>query len=256
MTARLPSARPATDRRIEPRRNSAPRAPRRERGVQRYGELLDALEVLLETNHPDDIGIYQIAEQAKAPPASTYHFFPTKEAAFVALAERHLRRFRLGMHLPVPAAALAGWLDLLAYDSRESVRYFNSHPAALKLVIGRYGGLRVREVDIEYNRSISRAYVDRLKAAFDMPDVADSATRFHTMLEIQDAVWAISYASHGTITPEYEREAIRASRAYIRLYFPEEIALTEEIRLAIAGGEPLILPRGWAQANAGGDTQA
>lgn len=230
---------------VESRRASEPRVPRRERGIQRYRELLDALESLLETNHPDDVGIYQIAEKAKAPPASTYHFFPTKEAAFVALAGRHLNRFHMGLHVPVEASAFSSWLDLLAYDSIGSAHYFNSHPAALKLLIGRYGGLRVREMDIQHNRTVSREYVDRIRSAFELPDIVDSANKFHTMIEIQDAIWAISYVNHGYITPEYEREAVRAARAYIRLYFPEEIALREEIRAEIEAGAKTIFPRGW-----------
>ena len=40
--------------------------------------------------NPDEIGPYQIAERAGVPPASVYQFFPTKEAAYQALAERYL----------------------------------------------------------------------------------------------------------------------------------------------------------------------
>ena len=111
------------------KRGFEPRAPQRERGVVRYRELLDALEVLLETHHPDDVGIYQIAEAAKAPPASTYHFFPTREAAFVALAGRHLDRFQQGMHTPVRASAFNSWLELLARDAHASAAIHGTQTA-------------------------------------------------------------------------------------------------------------------------------
>lgn len=230
---------------LQARRTSEPRVPRHERGVQRYGELLDALERLLETNHPDDVGIYQIAKNAKAPPASTYHFFPTKEAAFVALAERYFNRFQAAMHVAVPASAFTSWLSLVAHDSRASAAYFNRHPAALTLVIGRYGGLRVREMDIQHNRNVARQYVRRIQSAFDLPDIVDAPRKFHTMLEIQDAIWAISYVNHRMITPEYELEAIRAAIAYVRLYYPEEVTLKDEIRALIDERHDKILPKGW-----------
>lgn len=230
---------------IETRRSLRPREPQRGRGVQRYGELLDALDRLLESNHPDDIGIYQIAEEANAPPASTYHFFPTKEAAFVALAARYLKQFRQGMRTPIRASAFASWLDLLAYDSRASVKYFHQHPAALKLLIDRKGGSRVRELDIEHNRVIAKSYVHRIQAAFALPDIPDAADKFHILLEIQDAIWAVSYVNHGQITPYFENEAIRACRAFIRLYYPEEVPLRDEVRERIAAGEAFIRPEGW-----------
>jgi hypothetical protein len=48
-----------------PRRRLAPRAPSSDRGIQRHTALLDATERLLRTNSPDDIGLYQIAEDAR-----------------------------------------------------------------------------------------------------------------------------------------------------------------------------------------------
>lgn len=230
---------------IEAKRSSQPRAPRRERGVQRYRELLDALEKLLETNNPDDVGIYQIAEEAKAAPASTYHFFPTKEAAFTALAARYLQRFERSLYRAVPASAFDSWRALMAHDSRSSAHYFNQHPAALKLLIGRYGGVEVRNIDIQHNQTVGRKYLRRIRSAFDLPDIPDGESKFHTVLEIQDAIWAISYVKFGRITAEYENEAILAVAAYLRCYYPEIVALREDVREQIMAGAPLILPGGW-----------
>ncbi len=57
-------------------------------------------------NAPDDIGLYQIAEEAGVPPASTYHFFPTKDAAFLALAQRYLDGFVAASAEPIDAVEL------------------------------------------------------------------------------------------------------------------------------------------------------
>ena len=88
-------------------RKASPRKPSRERGHMRYAALLDATEALLQHHSPDDIGLYQIAEHAAVPPASVYHFFQTKDSAFLALAERYLAGFRELALRPVPATALA-----------------------------------------------------------------------------------------------------------------------------------------------------
>lgn len=237
----------------EAKRSSNPREPRREKGFQRYRELLDALDELLKHNHPDDIGIYQIAEQANAPPASTYHFFPTKDAAFVALATRYLQRFMHGLRAPVAASAFDGWLDLIARDSRASADYFNAHPAALKLIIGRHGGVHVRNLDILYNQQVGQKYVERIKAAFHLPDIPEAASKFQTMLEIQDAIWAISFVKHGEITEDYAIEAITACQAFLRCYYPEIIALTDDVRAQLDAGKDLILPAEWLEdADEGG----
>lgn len=121
--------------------------------------MLDALERLLATRHPDDVGIYQIAEEANAPTASAYHFFPTKDAAFVALAQRYLEWFQRGMHDAVEASAFAGWLELVARDSAASAHYLNAHPGALKLLTGRHGGMHVRQVEIRHNRQVGQRYM-------------------------------------------------------------------------------------------------
>lgn len=237
----------------EAKRSSDPRPPRREKGFQRYRELLDALERLLATRHPDDVGIYQIAEEANAPTASAYHFFPTKDAAFVALAQRYLEWFQRGMHDAVEASAFAGWLDLVARDSAASAQYLNAHPGALKLLTGRHGGMHVRQVEIRHNRQVGQSYIGRIKAAFALPDIPDAASKFHTMLEIQDAIWAISFVRHGEITEAYSQEAIRACRAYLRCYYPETLALTEDVARQLASGADRIQPSGWA--NLAADTE-
>jgi AcrR family transcriptional regulator len=72
-------------------RPTSPRKPVQKRSRERYERLLDATESLLSAQDAGSVGLYDIAKHANVPPASVYHFFPTKEAAFVALAERFLR---------------------------------------------------------------------------------------------------------------------------------------------------------------------
>lgn len=222
------------------RRNVRPRAPRRGRGVVRYVALVDATEALLQENSTDDVGLYQIAERASVPPASVYHFFPTKEAAFLAVAQRYLEGFGQLGRKPIPASALDNWQTLMAWDHREAVAYYNAHPPALKLFLGGYGGVETRQADREYNEKAAKTLYNRFNRFFHMPFLRDADTKFHITLEILDAVWRISYLRSGVITEPFYEEALAACTAYCRLFLPERTELREEYRDAVGRGESIL----------------
>jgi AcrR family transcriptional regulator len=210
--------------------------PARERGIQRFSRLLDATDELLGEYHVDDIGLYGIAERAGVPPASVYHFFPTVEAAFHALAQRYLQGFMELFAEPVESSAFSNWLDLMARDQRLSVSYFSAHPAAMKLFLGRYGGEETRKADIEFNRRAGKGLWYRLNAAFQMPNIEGAAEKFTNMLFIQDALWSAGYAASGAVSAECLEESRRACHAYLRLYFPQQIVLRPEVVAMVAQG--------------------
>lgn len=225
------------------RSKSTPRRPSRGPGIVRYNSLVDATERLLTEHSPDDIGLYQIGEAAHAPMASVYHFFPTRDAAFLALAERYLDGFiALGLQ-PVDAAALRSWQDLVAIDQRQAMDFYNSHPPALKIFFGGYGGLETRQADIRYTRGIAQSLYHRLDAAFHMPPLRDAATKFHIALRLMDAVFAVSYEAQGQVTEDYYEEAKSAFIAYCGLFLPPRLEPREAVLEAAARGEPILLPQ-------------
>lgn len=233
------------------RSRTDPRPPQRGRGVLRYDALLDATDELLQTQSTDDVGLYQIAERAGVPPASAYHFFPTKDAAFLGLAQRYLRGFTDLTRRPVPAHALAGWQALLRWDLDQGLAYYHAHPAALKLLLGGYGGMATRQANNAYNRRIGGSTYHRLDAAFHMPPLRDAAAVFHVNIEITDAIWTLSYLEHGRITEALAEEAHRASVAYCRLYLPEHVELRAEHAATLAAGAEVVLhPRASGDAEA------
>jgi AcrR family transcriptional regulator len=224
-----------------PRSRTSPRAPSRGRGLLRFAALVDATETLLADRSPDDVGLYQIAEQAGVPPASVYHFFPTKEAAFLALAQRYLEGFR-ALHLaPVDAAALHSWQDLMAIDQRRAMDFHNAHPPAMKLFYGGYGGLETRQADIHFVEQTAGWMYRRFDAAFHMPFLREPARKFHISLAILDSIWAISYLRHGRITEDYYAEALDACVAYCRLFLPAETPLRDAHRQSAERHEAVVL---------------
>lgn len=223
------------------RRQLSPRKPSRERGVIRFAALVDAVEVLLADHSPDEIGLYQIADQASVPPGSVYHFFPTKEAAFLALANRYLSGFEALTRKPIAPSALQSWQSLMAWDQKQAMQFYNRHPAALKLLLGGFGGLETRQADAQYNIQAGKEMYHRLDTVFHMPFVRDPETKFHITIEILDAVWRISYLKHGRITEKFFLEAVDACTAYCRLFLPERIELREVHRTSLAAGKPVCI---------------
>lgn len=68
---------------------SGKREPRQERGQRRVDEILDAAEALVQEVGAAATSVQEIAKRSGASVGSIYHFFPTKEAIFDALRERH-----------------------------------------------------------------------------------------------------------------------------------------------------------------------
>jgi AcrR family transcriptional regulator len=209
--------------------------------VLRFEVLVDSVETLLTDQSTDDVGLYQIAEHAGVPPASVYHFFPTKEAAFLALARRYLKGFSELTRRPVDPAALYSWQGLLAWDHALAAAYYAEHPPAMKLFLGGFGGMETRQADIEYNARAARNIYRRMNTAFHMPFLRDSEKKFHVNMEIADAIWSLSYVKHSAVTEEYREEALNACVAYCRLFLPERTELRDEHVQAIARGEPIVL---------------
>jgi AcrR family transcriptional regulator len=224
----------------KPRRKTA-RTPVRERGIQRQALLLDATEQLLTIADPEDIGIYQIAEQAGVAPASVYHFFPTKDAAFVALAQRYLADFWTMGDPPAEAARLKSWQDYFEIEQDRVRAYFNAHRPALKLFYGGYASPGIREFDARFNAQMTSTIYGALDRLFHMPHLADPGRKFQIAHAILEAVWTQSYFHHGRITEDYARDALEAHRAYCRLFLPERIEPRDWVKAAAERGETIVL---------------
>ena len=236
------------------RRGSAPRQPARGRGQLRYAALVDATETLLQTESPDDVGLYRIAEQAGIPPASVYHFFPTKEAAFTALANRLADELVKVHRTPIRARDVVTWQGLFTIDAGRARDYYNANPAALKIFYGGYGGVDARRVDEAVARRLAGAVYRRMDHIYHMPFIREAARKFSCRLAILDSIWGISVQLHGSITDEYHQEALTACAAYTRHILPEAIELRDSF-IALAEEDAMIaIPfEDFEEAAAGGN---
>lgn len=238
----MPRAKKSEEMPADRARGAGPRAPSRGRGVLRYTALLDATAELLQDEAPDAIGLYQIAKRAGVPPASVYHFFPTKEAAYVALASRCSDELLEVHRQPIRARLVQSWQDLYRIDARRAMEFYNSHPPYLKISYGGYGGVDAHNVDKVLALSFSSSSYNRLNRIFHMPFIKEPERKFEVRIGILDSVWQISVRRHGQITEEYFEESMRAAIAYGRLYLPEYIEPREMLLEAIEKDGNLDLP--------------
>lgn len=228
----------------ERKKGASPRVPSRGRGVLRYAALLDATAQLLEREAPDAIGLYQIAEAAGVPPASVYHFFPTKEAAYVALATRCSEELLEVHRTPIEARRIKSWQDLYRIDARRAMEFYNANPPYLKIIYGGYGGVDARNVDMVLALSFSKSSYDRLSRLFQMPVIREPDRKFEVRLAILDSIWQVSVRREGRITEEYFEESLRATIAYACHYIPPIVEPTEFLLEAMANDALIEIPFG------------
>lgn len=214
---------------IEPtdeRKAAGPRRPLQERSRLRVEKLLDATDKLLAAHEPGEVGLYDIARVAKVPPASVYHFFPTKEAAFVALAERYLQRlYKVVRETPLDRKRIRHWSDVFILGSQRSFDFYNRNPVLLKLFFGGALSPEIRRRDDEYLRGLSEGGYDWLNRYFCMPYLPDPEMKFSVIWSIYDGITLTSYQRHGCVTEAYHDEMLRAIIAYCRTFLPDVLPL-------------------------------
>lgn len=204
---------------------AAARRPAQKRSHARVNALLDAADMLLQEREVNDIGLYDVAHGANVPPTSAYHFFPTKESVFLALAERYLRKMHASLNAPLDLDMIERWQDLVAARYWRVVEYFNASLPARKLFMGMALHSDVRKLDFQDMDTLAAGTYRSMDRYFVMPYVRDPAFKFSVSFAIYDGIWAISFAKHGYITPEYAKEGLRAALAYMSTFLPDTIAL-------------------------------
>lgn len=208
----------------------------------RYTALVDATETLLQTDNPDEVGLYRIAEQAGVPPASVYHFFPTKEAAFTALAMRMADQLMEAHRAPIRARELRTWQNMFRFDAGRARDFYNSHPAALKIFYGGFGGVDARRIDESVARRLSGAIYRRMDHIYHMPFIREPSRKFSCRIAILDAIWAVSVQRHGHITDDYFEETVFACIAYSRQILPDVMELRDSFLSLVESDAMISIP--------------
>jgi AcrR family transcriptional regulator len=196
------------------------RRPRQKRGQVRFDAILDSAERLLARLEPEEISAYTLAEDAGISPPSIYQFFSDSSQVFIALSERIHGDFVKSFDYP-PAGAFVTWQDLMSLRFKEGRDFYNSNPAARRLLLGSGLSAAIRARDLQVDRQLAIRSLEEFQRYFFFPDTPDLVDRFTELLVINDALWTLSVHRHGLITDASEEQARRAREAYARTFLPE-----------------------------------
>lgn len=203
------------------------RRPTQARGIAKFEAILDATHRLIETRGIESFSLYDVAEEAGVATGSVYHFFPSLQAAFVALVERYDGEFAAIIAQPVDPVEINSWEDILYAHTERSRAYLNNNLPALNLLLGPGQSWRSRLADTAGNLEIAKSMVASYRELYVVPTVPDPAELLLFAIEILEALWGLSYQRHGRITDEMAAETQRAMVAYLRLYFPKYMSPIE-----------------------------
>jgi len=199
------------------------RKPQRKQGLKRFDLLLDTVEALLEDPTVEDISLALVAERAGVPISSLYHFFPNRDSAYFALAQRFHQALHELAEQPLPHRP-ASWQELIEIKQRNGAHYLNAHPAALRLFMGAGMSMDVRNLDMYSNARLARGRAEFIGQYFHTEHVENLERHLAIAIGLADGIWAVSYSETKEITPYFLKEATRATILYLRSYLPEFLA--------------------------------
>ena len=200
-----------------------PNLPQRATGRLRYEKLLDATDQLLSKREANDISLYDIAEHAKVPTASVYHFLPSVTAAFVGLAQRYQERILIMLDKPLNHARLNSWQDVVVIKANAGRQFYETHAVARKLFLGTLHIWQVRQQESRANSLAAKIVARDYKRHFMIHDVEFLAEKIEIGIGLIDTTWSLSYLLHGCVTDYYVAEANRAYVGYMRNYISEHV---------------------------------
>ncbi len=200
------------------------RRPAQKRSQLRVGALLDAADALLEARALHEISLHDIAHGAGVPPSSAYHFFPTREAAFLSLARRHLDKLHQDL-LAADLETVDRWQDYICLRNQVAVAFFNASAPARKLMLGSAVGSEIRTLDYDDIEGRAQTHYAHMDQFFVMPFMRQPELKFRVLIGIYDGIWASAYAKYGHITEVYAQESRTAGVAYLSTILPPVIPL-------------------------------
>ncbi len=203
--------------------NRQPRYPVQERSRKRFDAVLDITDQLIEEHSLETISLLEIASRAGIPPASLYHFFPTVDSVFTALADRYRKALVVEAKQPLPPEALADWQSLIHSGYARGRQFYANHPVATELLLGASGPRTIQTGNYEADVAIGKLMSAGLKHYFNVTFVPDLTHLSVIGVTISDAIWSLSVRNEGSITDEYFEESQRVLLAYYGRVIPPDL---------------------------------
>jgi AcrR family transcriptional regulator len=198
-----------------------PRLPARADSRVRFQALTTAVATLLNKYGPSEITIQMIAEKAKMPTATVYHFFPSAEAALLAQARIYVEEFEALAEVPTPEAERTSWQNSWRWGAEQGRKHYLDSVPRMRLLLGADVPRDVQTVDSEFNVRLGQLVAKQFERRTVLPHIPGFAGVCTNAIEISDMFWRLSFQRTGTITDAYFDESMLAATAYLRCYLPE-----------------------------------
>jgi AcrR family transcriptional regulator len=198
-----------------------PRLPARADSRARFQALTAAVASLLNKYGPSEITIQMIAEKAKMPTATVYHFFPSAEAALLAQARIYFAEFEEIVDVTTPQAERTSWQNSWRWGAQRGRKHYTASMARMRLLLGADVPRDVQTRDSEFNVRLGQIVAKRFEVETVLPRIRGFDAVCGNAVEISDTFWRMSFQRKGTITDAYFEESMRAVTAYLRCYLPE-----------------------------------
>lgn len=189
----------------------------------RIAVILAAARELLAEQGVANLSIYTVAEHAKIPPSSVYHFFASVPALLEGLTADVHAAFRTCLQEPVEHASLNTWHDLSRIVEQRMLGIYARDAAARQLILAQHGLAEVTQADHQHDIELSRLMQALFERHFPLPQLPTDIDVFALAMELGDRVYARSVQLHGEITPRLAEEGMRVFDAYLGLYLPSAL---------------------------------
>jgi AcrR family transcriptional regulator len=190
-----------------------------ERGRTRRAALVEASRKLLRAREIDEISLTDIAEEAGIPKSSAYHFFSQVLEVFEAAAGDIEGELQAWLE-QLSTEGCTDWRQVVTRFTGRGAAFFNGNRDAMQLLIGPKSPAAIKLKDRQNDFAIGAQLKDKIAAHFQLPELADTPEIFFRGIEIADLFFGLSVIRHGHITDDFDREAGRATCAYLSLYLP------------------------------------
>ena len=201
---------------------SRPASPRKPRASSqaRIAVILAAARELLAEQGVANLSVYTVAEHAKIPPPSVYHFFASVPALLEGLTADVHAAFRACLQEPVEHATLHTWHDLSHIVEQRMLDIYARDAAARQLILAQHGLAEVTQADHQHDLELGRLMQALFERHFPLPQLPTDIDVFALAMELGDRVYARSVQLHGEISPRLAEEGMRVFDAYLGLYLP------------------------------------
>lgn len=197
-----------------------PRLPVKRGGREKMELILACTEALLKTRSAEDISIYDIADMSGLAAQTIYRIFPSPASACYALANRYLEEITRIQGCSALYENCRSWQEAVGVALASMREYYREHPQAMRLMFGSGTSREIKAADREGIRRLAGDIIGFLLDLHLVPELPNMVTYALIAIEMNDAVWNLSYDTHHDITDFYLEEGLRAVTAYLGLYLP------------------------------------